>query len=183
MVIKRSHNGDRAMDIYSLMLDARIIFLNEPIDDGVSAAVIAQLLYLNSENDSSPINLYVNSPGGVISSGLAIIDTMNYIKAPVHTLCIGSAASMAAVILACGAQRAAMPHARIMIHQPLGGAQGQATDIEIQAAEIKRVRLEMEELLASKTGQTVEKIHIDTERDNYMNAKEALAYGLIDKIM
>lgn len=185
IVIEKDGRGERAYDIYSRLLKERIVFLGTSIDDTVANIIIAQLLFLESEDPSQDIYLYVNSPGGYITSGLAIYDTMQYVKAPVVTMCIGQAASMGAVLLAGGAKgkRYALPHSRILIHQPLGGAQGQATDIDIQAKEILRMREEINNILTKHTGQPVEKIAADTERDFFMTAEQALDYGIIDKIV
>jgi ATP-dependent Clp protease protease subunit len=185
IVIEKDGRGERAYDIYSRLLKERIVFLGTAIDDNVANIVIAQLLFLESEDPSEDIYLYVNSPGGIITSGLAIYDTMQYVKAPIVTMCIGQAASMGAVLLAGGTKgkRYALPHSRILIHQPLGGAQGQATDIDIQAREILRVRAEINEIFTKHTGQPLEKIALDTERDFFMTAEQALEYGIIDKIV
>ena len=185
MVVETSNRGERAYDIYSRLLKDRIIFLGGPIDDGVANTVVAQLLFLESEDPDKDIYLYINSPGGVVTAGLAIYDTMQYIKPDVSTICIGQAASMGALLLTAGAKgkRYALPLARIMIHQPLGGAQGQSTDIQIQAKEILRIREVINEILADTTGQKIEKIVEDTERDNFMTADEAKAYGLIDEVI
>ena len=184
-VIESSSKGDNAFDIYSRMLRERIIFLGEEIDDDLANSIVAQLLILDAENPEKDIMMYINSPGGVITAGMAIYDTMNHIRADVCTICLGEAASMGSFLLSAGAKgkRMALPSARIMIHQPLGGAQGQATDIEIEAKEILRMKKELNTLLAKHTGQTVEKIYKDTERDNYMSAQEAMEYGLIDKVL
>lgn len=185
MVVEQSGRGERAYDIYSRLLKDRIIFLGGPIDDNVANVVIAQLLFLESEDPDKDIHLYINSPGGVVTAGLAIYDTMQYIKPDVSTICIGQAASMGSVLLAAGAKgkRYALPYSRIMIHQPLGGAQGQSTDIQIQAREILRIRETLNEILSQHTGQSVEKLTEDTERDNFMSAMEAKAYGLIDEVI
>ena len=177
MVVETSNRGERAYDIYSRLLKDRIIFLGGPIDDGVANTVVAQLLFLESEDPDKDIYLYINSPGGVVTAGLAIYDTMQYIKPDVSTICIGQAASMGSVLLTAGAKgkRFALPMSRIMIHQPLGGAQGQSTDIQIQAKEILRIREVINEILADTTGQKIEKIVEDTERDNFMTAEEAKA--------
>ena len=184
-VIESSSKGDNAFDIYSRMLRERIIFLGEEIDDDLANSIVAQLLILDAENPEKDIMMYINSPGGVITAGMAIYDTMNHIRADVCTICLGEAASMGPFLLSAGAKgkRMALPSARIMIHQPLGGAQGQATDIEIEAKEILRMKKELNTLLAQHTGQTVEQIYKDTERDNYMSAQEAMEYGLIDKVL
>ncbi len=185
MVVERSSRGERAYDIYSRLLKDRIIFLGGPIDDNVANSVVAQLLFLESEDPDKDIHLYINSPGGVVTAGLAIYDTMQYIKPDVSTICIGQAASMGSLLLAAGAKgkRYALPLARIMIHQPLGGAQGQSTDIQIQAKEILRLREVGNDILARHTGQDRDKINQDTERDNFMSAEEAKAYGLIDEVI
>jgi len=185
IVVEKTGQGERSYDIYSRLLKERIVFLNGPVNDVSANVIIAQMLYLESENTSKPINLYINSPGGVISAGMGIYDTMQYIKPPVYTMCIGQAASMGSFLLAAGEKgnRFALPNARIMIHQPLGGASGQATDIEIHAKEILRLRHELNTMLSELTGQTLEKITNDTDRDNFMTAKEALKYGLIDQIV
>ena len=185
MVVENSSRGERAYDIYSRLLKERIIFLGGPIDDSVANVVIAQMLFLESEDPDKDIHLYINSPGGVVTAGLAIYDTMQYIKPDVSTICIGQAASMGSILLTAGAagKRYALPHARIMIHQPLGGAQGQSTDIQIQAKEILRLREVGNNILARHTGQDPEKINVDTERDNFMSAEEAKAYGLIDEVV
>ena len=177
--------GERAYDIYSRLLKDRIIFLGGPIDDNVANVVIAQLLFLESEDPDKDIHLYINSPGGVVTAGLAIYDTMQYIKPDVSTICIGQAASMGSVLLAAGAKgkRYALPYSRIMIHQPLGGAQGQSTDIQIQAREILRIREILTDILKQHTGQSVEQLMADTERDNFMSAVEAKEYGLIDEVI
>jgi len=184
MVIEQTHRGERAYDIYSRLLKDRIVFLGTPIDDDVANVVIAQLLFLESEDPDKDIHVYINSPGGSVTAGLAIFDTMQYVKAPISTICLGQAASMGAFLLAGGAhgKRFAVPNARIMIHQPMGGFQGQATDIEIQAKEILRLKAKLNELLAHHTGQPLEKIQRDTDRDYFMGADEAKAYGLIDDV-
>ena len=185
MVVEQSGRGERAYDIYSRLLKDRIIFLGGPIDDNVANVVIAQLLFLESEDPDKDIHLYINSPGGVVTAGLAIYDTMQYIKPDVSTICIGQAASMGSVLLAAGAKgkRYALPYSRIMIHQPLGGAHGQSTDIQIQAREILRIRETLNEILSRHTGQSVKKLTEDTERDNFMSALEAKKYGLIDEVI
>jgi ATP-dependent Clp protease protease subunit len=184
-VIETTHRGERAWDIFSRLLKDRIVFLGTEINDDVANIVIAQLLYLESEDPDKEIMLYINSPGGVISSGLAIYDTMQYVRCPISTLCLGFAASMASVLLCAGTQgrRFALPNARVMIHQPLGGARGQATDIEIQAREIGRMRQLLNEIYNKHTGQPIDKIKADTERDNYMSAADAKGYGLIDEVL
>ena len=184
-VIEQSPRGERSYDIYSRLLNERIIFLGEQIDDAVANTVVAQLLHLESADPDKDISLYINSPGGVITSGLAIYDTMNYIKCDVSTICMGLAASMAAVLLACGApgKRYALPNSRVMIHQPSGGAQGQQTEIEIAAKEILYCRDRLNQILADHTGQSLETIHKDTERDNFMSAQDACAYGIVDQVV
>ena len=185
MVVETSNRGERAYDIYSRLLKDRIIFLGGAIDDAVANTVVAQMLFLESEDPDKDIYLYINSPGGVVTAGLAIYDTMQYIKPDVSTICIGQAASMGSVLLTAGAKgkRFALPMSRIMIHQPLGGAQGQSTDIQIQAKEILRIREVINEILVKTTGQKLEKVIEDTERDNFMTADEAKAYGLIDEVI
>ncbi len=184
-VVEQTHRGERGWDIFSRLLKDRIIFLGTPVDDRVANIIIAELLYLESEDPEKEIALYINSPGGVVTSGMAIYDTMNHVKCPVSTICIGQAASMGAFLLAAGekGRRFALPHARIMVHQPLGGAQGQASDIEIQAKEILRIRDVLNQILAENTGQPLEQIVKDTDRDHFMTANEAQAYGLVDKVM
>ena len=184
-VIESSSRGERSFDIFSRLLRERIIFLGDEIDDDMSNSIVAQLLLLDSENPEKDIMLYINSPGGVITAGMAIFDTMQLIKADVSTICLGEAASMGAFLLSAGAKgkRMALPNARIMIHQPLGGAKGQATDIEIEAKEIIRMKTMLNGMLAEHSGQTIEKIKEDTERDYYMSAQEAVDYGLIDKVV
>jgi ATP-dependent Clp protease protease subunit len=185
IVIEQTPRGERAYDIYSRLLKDRIILLGSPIDDHVANLVVAQLLFLESEDPDKDIYMYINSPGGVVTAGLAIYDTMNYIKPDVVTICMGQAASMGAFLLSAGAKgkRYALPSSRIMIHQPLGGFQGQATDIEIHAKEILRLKRYLNEKLAEHTGQPLEKIEQDTERDFFMSAYEAVEYGLIDKVI
>lgn len=185
IVVEQSSRGERAYDIYSRLLKERIIFLGSPIDDDLANLVIAQLLFLEAEDPDKDITLYVNSPGGMVTSGLAIYDTMQYIKPDVMTLCMGQASSMAALLLAAGTKgkRYALPHSRILIHQPLGGAQGQATDVDIQAREILRLREELNEVLAEHTGQSIERISKDTERDFFMGGEQAMAYGLVDEVI
>lgn len=185
MVVERSNTGERAYDIYSRLLKDRIIFLGGPIDDAVANTVVAQLLFLESEDPDKDIHLYINSPGGVVTAGLAIYDTMQYIKPDVSTICIGQAASMGALLLTAGAKgkRYALPNARIMIHQPLGGAQGQSTDIQIQAREIQRIREVINDILVESTVKDRETVVQDTERDNFMTAEEAKAYGLVDEVI
>ncbi len=184
-VIEASSKGERSFDIFSRLLRERIIFLGSAIDDDVANSIVAQLLLLDSENSEKDIMLYINSPGGVITAGMAIYDTMKLIKSDVSTICLGDAASMGAFLLSGGTKgkRLALPNSRIMIHQPLGGAKGQATDIEIEAKEILRMKKMLNELLAEHTGQKVDRIKKDTERDNFMTAEQALEYGLIDKII
>lgn len=183
-VIENSGRGERAYDVYSRLLKDRIIFLGTEIDDNVANAVVAQLLFLEAEDPDRDIIMYINSPGGVVTAGMAIYDTMNYIKPDVQTVCIGQAASMGAFLLSAGAKgkRFALENSRIMIHQPLGGARGQATDIEIQAKEILRLKESLNALLAKHTGQSIKKITKDTDRDNFMSSAEAVEYGLIDKV-
>jgi ATP-dependent Clp protease protease subunit len=185
MVIEQSGRGERAYDIYSRLLKERVIFLVGPVNDQSANLVVAQLLFLESENPDKDISLYINSPGGSVSAGMAIFDTMNFIKPDVSTLCTGMAASMGAFLLSAGAKgkRFSLPNSRVMIHQPLGGAQGQATDIEIHAREIIRLRAELNKMLADHTGQPLDKIERDTERDYFMSASEAQAYGLVDKVI
>ena len=184
-VIEQSPRGERSYDIYSRLLNERIIFLGEQIDDAVANTVVAQLLHLESADPDKDISLYINSPGGVVTAGMAIYDTMNYIKCDVSTICMGQAASMAAVLLACGApgKRYALPNSRVMIHQPSGGAQGQQTEIEIAAKEILYCRDRLNQILADHTGQSLETIHKDTERDNFMSAQDACAYGIVDQVV
>jgi ATP-dependent Clp protease protease subunit len=185
IVVEKTRQGERSYDIYSRLLKERIVFLNGPVDDVLANVIIAQLLYLESENTNKPINLYISSPGGSISAGMGIYDTMQYIKPPVHTMCCGQAASMGSFLLAAGEKgnRFALPHSRIMIHQPSGGASGDATNIEIHAREIIRLREELNLLLSELTGQSLDTINNDTDRDNFMTTKEAKAYGLIDQIV
>ena len=185
IVVEQTNRGERSYDIYSRLLKDRIVMLGTPINDDVANTIIAQLLFLESEDPDKDINLYVNSPGGVVTSGLAIYDTIQFMKAPVSTICVGQAASMGAVLLAAGAKgkRFALPNARIMIHQPSGGAQGQATDIEIQAKEILKIRERLNKILSNHTGKPLEKIADDVERDYFMSAEEAKEYGLIDDIL
>lgn len=184
-VIEQTGRGERSYDIYSRLLKDRIVFLGSDVIDEVANSIVAQLLFLESEDPDKDIHLYINSPGGSVSAGLAIYDTMQYIKSPVSTICVGLAASMGAVLLAGGAKgkRLALPNAEVMIHQPLGGARGQASDIEIHARNILRIKERMNRILASHTGQPYEKVAQDTDRDNYMTADEALSYGLIDRII
>jgi len=185
MVIEQSGRGERAYDIYSRLLRERIIFLVGPVNDHTANLVVAQLLFLESENPDKDISLYINSPGGSVSAGMSIFDTMQFIKPDVSTLCIGLAASMGAFLLAAGekSKRFCLPNSKIMIHQPLGGAQGQATDIEIHAREILKTREQLNRILADRTGQPLEKIQNDTERDYFMSAEEAKGYGLIDQVL
>ena len=185
IVVEQSSRGERSYDIYSRLLKDRIIFVTGTIDDNMANLIIAQLLFLEAEDPNKDIHLYINSPGGSVSAGMAIYDTMQYIKPDVSTICMGMAASMASVLLAAGTKgkRFTLPYARVMIHQPLGGAQGQATEIEIHAREILRIRDEMNGIMAKHTGQPKEKIQIDTERDYYLTAIEAKAYGLVDEIL
>jgi ATP-dependent Clp protease, protease subunit len=185
IVVEQTSRGERSYDIYSRLLKERIIFLGTGIDDTVANLIIAQLLFLESEDPERDIHFYVNSPGGIVTAGLAIYDTMQYIKPEVQTICIGQAASMAAVLLAAGAKgkRFALPHSRILIHQPMGGFQGQATDIEIHAREILRMRAELNQLLVKHTGQSTQRIENDTDRDYFMSGSEAVEYGIIDKII
>lgn len=184
IVIENTSYGERSYDIYSRLLKDRIIFLGTEINDNVANAIVAQLLFLEAEDPEKDIIMYINSPGGVVTAGMAIYDTMNYIKPDVQTVCIGQAASMGALLLSAGAKgkRFALEHSRIMIHQPLGGARGQATDIEIQAKEILRMKEMLSQILANVSGKSVEEILRDTERDNYMSAQEAVEYGLIDQV-
>ena len=185
IVIEKTGRGERSYDIYSRLLKDRIIMLSGQIDDGIASSIVAQLLFLEAEDPQKDIYLYINSPGGVVTSGLSIYDTMNYIKPDICTICIGQAASMGAFLLSCGTkgERYSLPNSRIMIHQPLGGAQGQATDIEIQAKEILRLKATLNEILAANTNQSLEKISKDTDRDFFMSAQEAKKYGLIDNVL
>ncbi|MFZ5588295.1 MAG: ATP-dependent Clp endopeptidase proteolytic subunit ClpP [Pseudomonadota bacterium] len=185
MVVEQSARGERAYDIYSRLLKERVIFLVGPVEDHMANLVVAQLLFLESENPDKDIHLYINSPGGSVSAGLAIYDTMQFIKPDVSTMCIGQAASMGALLLAGGAsgKRFCLPHSRMMIHQPLGGFQGQATDIDIHAREILLVRERLNKILAKHTGQSIERIQIDTDRDNFMGGQAAVEYGLIDAVL
>ena len=185
MVVEQTGRSERAFDIFSRLLKERIVFLGTPINDSMASLIIAQLLFLEAEDSEKDINLYINSPGGVITSGMGIYDTMQYIKPDVATICLGQAASMGAFLLAGGAKgkRSALPNSRIMIHQPMGGTEGQATDIEIQAEEILRMKKQLNSILAKNSGQTLKKIEADTDRDNYLTSKEAKAYGLIDSIL
>ncbi|HAC16449.1 MAG TPA: ATP-dependent Clp endopeptidase proteolytic subunit ClpP [Bacteroidetes bacterium] len=185
MVIETTSRGERAYDIYSRLLKDRIIILGSPINDVVASAIVAQLLFLESEDPEKDINLYINSPGGVVSSGMAIYDTMQYIKSDVATTCIGMAASMGAVLLTAGAKgkRAVLPNSRVMIHQPLGGVQGQASDIEIEAREILRLKKSLSQIIADHSGNTLEQIIEDSDRNRWMSAEEAKEYGLVDKVL
>ena len=185
MVVEQTANGERAFDIYSRLLKERIIFLGSSINDAVSSTIIAQLLFLEADNPEKDIYMYINSPGGLITSGFAILDTMNYIKPQISTICMGQAASMAAILLSAGSKgkRMALENSRVMIHQPLGGAQGQASDIEIHTKEILYLREKLNKILSKNTGQTVKKIESDTNRDNFMSSEKALEYGIIDKII
>jgi len=184
-VIEQTHRGERTYDIYSRLLKDRIILLGTEIDDDVSNAIVAQMLFLESEDPDKEINLYVNSPGGSVTAGLAIYDTMQYVRPPVATICVGQAASMGAVLLLAGAKgkRQALPNSRIMVHQPMGGARGQASDVEIHAKEILRMRAMLNELIAKHTGQSLDRVEKDTDRDYFMGAQEAKAYGIIDEVV
>jgi ATP-dependent Clp protease, protease subunit len=185
IVVEQTGRGERSYDIYSRLLKDRIVMLSGEVNDAVASTIIAQLLFLEAEDPEKDIYLYINSPGGVVTSGMSIFDTMNYIKPNVCTICVGQAASMGAFLLSAGAKgkRYSLPNSRIMIHQPLGGAQGQATDIQIQAKEIQRIKDSLNRHLANHTGQDIAKIEADTERDNFMSADEACAYGLVDKVI
>jgi ATP-dependent Clp protease protease subunit len=185
MVIEQTNRGERAYDIYSRLLKDRIIFVGTPIDDTVSNVIIAQLLFLEAEDPEKDINIYVNSPGGLVTAGLAIYDTMQYVKPSIATICVGQAASMGSLLLTAGTKgkRYALPNARIMIHQPSGGFQGQATDIGIQAEEIIKIRKRLDEIMAKHTGQPIERVHRDSERDYFLSAEEARVYGLIDEVI
>ena len=185
VVVEQTNRGERSYDIYSRLLNDRIIFLSDEINDVTASLTVAQLLFLESQDPDKDISLYINSPGGVITSGMAIYDTMNYIKCDVSTICIGMAASMGSFLLAAGTKgkRFALPNSEIMIHQPLGGTQGQATDIKIHAEHILRIRDRMNSILSERTGQPIEKIALDTERDNFMTAAQACEYGIIDKVI
>jgi len=184
-VVEKTGRGERSYDIYSRLLKDRIIMLSGEVNDQVASTIVAQMLFLEAEDPEKDIYFYINSPGGVVTSGMAMFDTMNYIRPDVVTICIGQAASMGSFLLSSGAKgkRYALPHARIMIHQPLGGAQGQASDIAIQAEEILRMKRELNGILAENTGQTVKKLEKDTDRDNFMSAKEAMEYGIIDEVL
>ena len=185
MVIEQTNRGERAYDIYSRLLKDRIIFIGTPIDDMVANLLIAQLLFLEAEDPDKDINVYIHTPGGLVSAGLAIYDTMQYVKPAIATICVGQAASMGSLLLAAGTKgkRYALPNARIMIHQPSGGFQGQATDISIQAEEIIKIRKRLDEILAKHSGQSLEKVHQDSERDYFMSAEEAKTYGLVDEVI
>ena len=185
MVVEQTSRGERSYDIFSRLLNDRVIFLSDQVNDTTASLVVAQMLFLEAQDPDKDISFYINSPGGSVSAGMAIYDTMNFIKCDVSTICIGMAASMGAFLLSAGTKgkRFALPHSEIMIHQPLGGAKGQATDIEIQAKQILRIKATLNEILAANTGKPLEMIEKDTDRDNYMTAEEALDYGLIDKIL
>ena len=185
MVVEQTPRGERAFDIYSRLLKERVIFITGPIEDHMANLVVAQLLFLEAENPEKDINIYVNSPGGSVTSGMSIYDTMSYIKPDISTLCIGQASSMGAILLTGGTKgkRFALPNSRIMIHQPLGGFQGQATDIEIHAQEILKIRTKLNEILSQHSGKDIDKVSQDTERDNFMSGDEAVKYGLIDKVI
>jgi ATP-dependent Clp protease protease subunit len=185
MVVEQTARGERAYDIYSRLLKERVVFVVGPIEDNMANVIVAQLLFLESENPDKDISLYINSPGGHVTSGMAIYDTMQFIKPQVSTICLGQAASMGAVLLAGGAagKRYALPHSRVMIHQPLGGMEGQAVDMEIHAREILKIRHRLNEILSRHSGQTIERIKNDTDRDNFMAAEDAQAYGLIDRVL
>lgn len=182
-VIEEVKGGERSYDLYSRLLKERIIFLNGPVEDHMATSICAQMLFLETESQDKPIFLYINSPGGVVTAGMSIYDTMKFVKCPVHTIVMGQAASMGAFLLSAGDHRVALPHARIMIHQPLGGASGQATDIEIHAREILRMREELTGIIADNCNQPYEKVAFDCERDYFMSAKEALEYGLVDEVL
>lgn len=184
-VVEQTNRGERSYDIFSRLLNDRIVFLGEEVNDTTASLVVAQLLYLEAQDPDKDIQMYINSPGGSVTAGMAIYDTMQYIKCDVSTICIGMAASMGAFLLSSGAKgkRIALPNAEIMIHQPSGGAQGQATDISIHAEQILRIRERLNEILSARTGQPVEKVRLDTERDNYMSAEQARAYGIVDEII
>ena len=185
IVVEQTPRGERSYDIYSRLLKERIVFLGTPVDDTVAGLIVAQMLFLEAEDPDKDITFYINSPGGAVTAGLAIYDTMQYIRCDVATLCLGQAASMGALLLAAGAagKRYALPNARIMIHQPLGGFSGQATDIDIHAREIMRIKEDLNKILAKHTGKTLKKIQADTERDNFMTSAQALEYGLIDRVL
>ena len=184
-VVEQTGRGERSYDIYSRLLKDRIVMLSGEVNDAVASSIVAQFLFLEAEDPEKDIYFYINSPGGVVTAGMAIYDTMNYIRPDVSTICIGQAASMGAFLLSSGekGKRYALPHARVMIHQPLGGAQGQATDIEIQANEILRMKKELNSILAKNTGQSIKNVEKDTDRDNFMSAKECVEYGMIDKVL
>lgn len=184
-VVEQTGRGERSYDIYSRLLKDRIVMLSGEVNDAVASSIVAQFLFLEAEDPEKDIYFYINSPGGVVTAGMAIFDTMNYIRPDVSTICIGQAASMGAFLLSSGekGKRYALPHARVMIHQPLGGAQGQATDIEIQANEILRMKKELNAILANNTGQSIKRVEKDTDRDNFMSAKECVEYGMIDKVL
>ena len=185
MVVEQTPRGERALDIYSRLLKERVIFITGPIEDQMANLIVAQLLFLEAENPEKDINIYINSPGGSVTSGMSIYDTMSYIKPDISTLCIGQASSMGAILLTGGSKgkRFALPNSRVMIHQPLGGFQGQATDIEIHAQEILKIRTKLNEILSQHSGQEIDKVSKDTERDNFMSGEEAVKYGLIDKVI
>jgi ATP-dependent Clp protease protease subunit len=185
IVVEQSSRGERAYDIYSRLLKDRIIFIGDMLDDAIANTVIAQMLFLESEDPDKDINIYINSPGGSVTAGLAIYDTMQYIKPDITTICMGQASSMAALLLASGAKnkRYSLPNARVMIHQPIGGVQGQATDIDIQAKEIMKIKSTIHKILVEHTGQDIEKIRVDTERDFFMSSYEAMEYGIVDKVI
>jgi ATP-dependent Clp protease protease subunit len=185
IVVEQSNRGERAYDIYSRLLKDRIVFIGEQVSDSMANTIIAQMLFLESEDPAKDINVYINTPGGSVTAGLAIYDTMQYIKPDITTICMGQATSMGALLLAAGAtgKRYALPHARVMIHQPLGGVQGQATDIDIQAKEIMKIKETIHRILATHTGQPIERIRLDTERDFFMGSQEALEYGIIDRVI
>tara|TARA_B100001027_G_scaffold136683_1_gene94878 strand:+ start:457 stop:1059 length:603 start_codon:yes stop_codon:yes gene_type:complete len=185
MVVEQTPRGERAFDIYSRLLKERVIFITGPIEDQMANLIVAQLLFLEAENPEKDINIYINSPGGSVTSGMSIYDTMSYIKPDISTLCIGQASSMGAILLTGGSKgkRFALPNSRVMIHQPLGGFQGQATDIEIHAQEILKIRTKLNEILSHHSGQEIDKVSKDTERDNFMSGEEAVKYGLIDKVI
>jgi len=185
VVVEQSNRGERAYDIYSRLLKDRIIFMGEQVEDGMANTIIAQMLFLESEDPDRDINVYINSPGGSVTAGMAIYDTMQYIRPDVVTICMGQASSMGALLLAAGAKgkRYSLPHARVMIHQPLGGVQGQATDIDIQAKEIMKIKENIHKIIVKHTGQNLEKIRLDTERDFFMSSGEAMEYGIVDKVI
>jgi len=183
MVVEQTGRGERAYDIFSRLLKERVIFLVGPVHDDMANLIVAQMLFLQSEDEKKPINLYINSPGGSVTAGMSIYDTMKFVSCPIHTLCLGQAASMGAFLLSSGEKRRSLPHSRIMIHQPSGGSQGQATDMRIRMKEMDIIERMLNEILAANTGKSIEQIEIDTNRDNFMSAKEALAYGLIDEIV